>query len=390
MGQRSTTFEVYNQDLRQEILNSIRRYRAACRQCYGVLLLARAAGAEIEIKDESLRVKPKLDNSKIGLASLLGVAKIEKTEKGPRGSGQGYAVNVGAGDAYELRQYFFDQLYPEAKSFVWDSMRRDITTVWNSRDPEFGNASRGWLALQGARGIAQFNWRGIGLPTATAKPRLVGHSVFLNWDKGLGEVEFHLPNLDGGRYHVWRSLRDGSEGWKLGTLYLNERDGKIKIVATHERPDKTDDLDPERVCRVQFQEYPGLLTIAGPDGALTYDSIAGESVKAFLDAALQRRIALENRRAACGNPKRPWGHRRGWLANQDVLSRATLNRTRTVADYNHAWTRRIVTWAAAWRCGQVELGPLPEEMFGHPWQWSQLVANLTYKVEEIGGQLIRA
>jgi hypothetical protein len=63
------------------------------------------------------------------------------------------------------------------KSMRFDSIRRDVTTVWNSLDPEYTKAKRGWLALQGARGVAQFNWRGIGIPQATGRPKLDGYTL---------------------------------------------------------------------------------------------------------------------------------------------------------------------------------------------------------------------
>src|SRR5262245_40933716 len=154
---RSLSVDVVVADeLRQPVVNAIRRYRAACRQLYAVLLLSQQAGAEIVETDEVLRVLPKNEAAKAVLASALG--------KGGKALG------------YELRDWFRQELYPQSLSFVWDSARRDVAAVWTAADPEHPRATRGYLALQGARGIAQFARRGLGFPLATARPKLAGHT----------------------------------------------------------------------------------------------------------------------------------------------------------------------------------------------------------------------
>jgi hypothetical protein len=276
--------------------------------------------------------------------------------------------------------------WPTALSFVWDSLRRDVVTVWTSKDPEFTKANRGWLALQGARGVAQFNWRGIGFPRATARPKLDKHSLTLKWDHDIGPITFNVPRLDGGRYHVWRNLRDGAPNWTLGTLWLNERDGELRTVLSYSRPFSAVDVEATRTCCVVIGEPDEqFLTITGPDGAVTCDSISDKDAVGWLKKMKCRREELERRRAACGNPKRPWGHRQGWRAVQNVLSATTATREKGVRDHNHAWTRRIVSRATAWRCGRISVEGLPvEKLAGEPWKWRQFSDFLQYKAGEKG------
>ena len=370
--QRSLSLDVFAPDeCRQSVLNSIRRYRASCRQLFAVYLLSQQAGSTIRDDGDSLRVIPNGQAAKACLEAAMGKA--------------------GKAAAYELRDWFRAELYPGSMSFVWDSARRDVQTIWSSGDPEFPRASRGYLALNGARNLAQFQRRGIGFPVVTARPKLNGHTLLLNWDHNIGPVELSLPRLDGGRYHVWRALRDGEPEWRLGTVFLNERDGKLSTTISYSRPAREQAVDAGRVCEVRFgEDAENYLRIVGPDGAATYDVISAAECTAWLRRMFARRQELERRRAACGNPRRPWGHRKGWLAAQDVLSRATAQREAGSKDRNHAWTRRIVTRAVAWRCGVVQMPPSPDTLLGQPWGWAQFEQYLRYKCAEAGITLSEA
>lgn len=390
--QRSTTFDLLAPEgTRQVILNSIRAYRAACRQAFAALSLAAVAGAEIEMTDDALSVKPGNDAAAAILAASVGKADVTKVA-GARGAGTTYTLAGGKTLGYDLRSWVLEQLIPGHMSFVWDSLRRDIATAWKAKDPEFTRASRGWLVLQGARNLSQFNYRGIGFPVLTARPKLEGHTLTLKWNHDIGQVDFKfLKKLDGGRYYVWKCLRDGEDGWKLGTVYLNERDGRLFATLTHERPARTAEVEPGRVCHLKFGDsIENFLIISGPDGAASFDTISAADAVGSLTDHKARRAALELRKAACGNPKRPWGHRKGWLANQDVLSRATRQRENLQKHTNHAWTRRVVTRAVSWRCGIVQVYAFPEGLFTHDWRWSQFESFLRYKCGERGITLILA
>jgi hypothetical protein len=400
---RNVTIDVYPpQELWQPIVASIKRYRVACAKMYATLLLAQQAGATIEVDEESgnVKVHPRNDNAKLLLAEAMGTAVNEKGDK-IRGEGQSWTVKVLTAKAYEIRDWFFRDLYPSARAFVYDSARRDICTVWRAPDPEFPQATRGWLSLQLARGPARFARRAIGFARLTGKPQLEGRKLILNWDHDIGKVTFDIPKLEGARYGVWRPLRDGDEGWKLGTLYLTVRESKhakscLSAIISYTFPAKAAILNPAYICNVTIDagDPDVFIHMKGPHGAETYDSIAGHEAVAWLRWMYTRRQVLEARRAACGNPRRPWGHRKGWRAAQDVLSRLTDKRELGQKDRNHAWTRRIATRCRDWGCGSCVINitnGIGETgvgaLFGLPWSWTQFEQHIKYKLTEIGATL---
>lgn len=404
---RSVTFDLLlpqeTQERKPAIIASIRAYRAALRHCYGLLALAQSAGSELQWSEDDCRVKPGNHGARLIAALATGqstpiIEEPAEPAERVRGEGDTYRVQLGRGAVYELRAEIA-RLLPSAMSFVLDSARRDLRTAWTSRDPQFGNASRGWLTLQGSRDWSRFCRRGIGLPRATARPKLHDYRLGLKWDRAIGEIEFKLPSLDASRRSVWRSLADGDDGWTLGTIYLTERDGDLKATVSYHAPRQAVEVDPARTLKVVVREEGDtLLSLSGPDGIATIDAIDRCEVRAFLQHQLARRIELEKRRGATGNPRRPWGYRKGFEVAQETLSRATLQRERGATERNHAWSRRIATRAHAWRCGVVEVGGFPSRSFSggspvgcigdHPWSWSQFELFLRYKLEEIGSALI--
>jgi len=154
----------------------------------------------------------------------------------------------------------------------------------------------------------------------------MGRESVLRWDRGIGEVEFGVGKLDGGRWRVWEAVRGG--GWGLGTVYLSERDRKPFAVLSHSRPADTRDVDPARVLEVTVlgDDPDALIRYHGPDGVETADTIPAADVRAFLDYQSRKRTDLESRRGANGSPRRPWGFRKGWLAAQTTLAAATVRR----------------------------------------------------------------
>ncbi len=381
---RSLTLDVFcaDEDQYRPVRDSIARYRAGCRQMFAVLGLAQAAGAKLKEHAEGVRVTPDGKASKLACAAVLKGARIEKGEK-VRGQGQAYQVHIGVGACYEMRQYFLTELYPDALSFVWDSARRQVWTRWTAKDPEFTRAGRGWLVLQGARGLAWFRGVGIELPQATARPSLEKHSLRLSWDKTIGPVELHIGKLDPGRWYTWRQVLDGT--WPAGTVTLNERDGRLRVSVSYHRSIDPEVLDVERVLRVHVTEAGDALALVGPDGETTYDRISLEDASGMLKRLAAQRSVWEGRRGAAGSPHRPWGNKKAWKATQKHLDRVTLLRERYVTDCNHAWSRRLASRAVSWRCGMVEV--TPSEIGGATWAWDQFRQFAKYKLHEVGAAL---
>jgi hypothetical protein len=284
-----------------------------------------------------------------------------------------------------MRDWFLRHLYPTAMSFIWDACRRDVLAVWSSKDPEYPATSRGWLALQGARGVAMFMRRGIGFPAATARPKLANHTLTLNWDRDIGPVEFVVPKLDSGRWLPWKSLVEQAEGWKLGTMYLSERKGKVFVTVSYEQPIAVGNIDPARKLCLHFGDTQDqFIRLMGPDGTSTCDVISAQSTMAYLLRALNRRQKLEKRRGSCGSLRQPWGLRQANLVETEMLKRQTAERSKRTADWNHAWTRRVITRAVNWRCGTLEVDRHPEVLFGQPWDWHAFEKDLEYKAEAAG------
>lgn len=397
----------------QRIISSIREYRAALRHCYGILAASRAAGASISWSEDNCTLKPNAAPGLLIAALATDQAKVTKDQPQPgearvRGEGDSYTVQIGRGACYEIRTEL-SRMLTNSMSFVIDSARRDLHTAWTAGDPEHPKASRGWLTLQGSRGLAQFNNRGIGFPMATAKPKFGDHGIELKWDKAVGAVDFRFSRLDPESWRTYSAIREAGLGgsgdgliYKPGTVFLSERYGKIFVLLTYSRPPRSQELDRSRTCRVEFRGTGDTLcTIAGPDGDKTFEVIDSAGVLGWLQQLLQAKLALEKRRAAYGSPSRPWGHRRGWLKAQQVLNGYTLQRERSVHDHNHRWSARILTRAVAWRCGKLVIGKLPERLggmagaggvvnpeTGHPWNWSDLKGKLVYKCEELGVELV--
>jgi hypothetical protein len=290
---------------------------------------------------------------------------------------------------YQLRNFVRNDLAPTWMSFVWDSLRGDVSSRWKARDPEITKATKGWLVLQGARGLSMFTRIGIGFPSAVARPKIEGHDVTMKWDHDIGAVCFKLNKLDGGRYHVLKGVRDNLPGWKLGTVYLNERDNKLRLTVSYECPDPVKTLDPNNLMEITFTGVPNQYITVKGSGNLEGDSISVVEALGQLQQLNIKRDRWESRRAAVGNPRKAWGSKPLWDATQKVVGVVTERRSNAIKTRNHLWTRRLVEDALRWQCGSVKINNMPErELLGEPWNWSQFRQFLEYKITENGGIIV--
>jgi len=361
---RSVCVDVFVPDeSRQRIIASIRQYRAVCRQMYSACAMAKMASAALQFNDDDFRVVPLAGSEQELLTATFG--------RNPQ------------------RTLTKNDLLPTALSFVWDSARRDVQSRWTAKDPEFTKATRGWLTLNGARCFARFNRIGIGCPAATARPVIANHSVSIKWDHEIGDVQFKLGRLDSNRFYIYKQISEHAAGWKLGTVYINERDGRIVLQISFERPDKCANVSDSRQLCVSFSDDPEkFMLLSGPDGAASSDTISATEAIAWIDELKRIRDKFELRRAAAGNPRRPWGSSTQWRGIQNRLSNNTERRMNGVSCRNHLWTRRIACRAESWRCGIIAVKNVPEALFNRPWNWSQFRAFLEYKITEIGGRIV--
>jgi len=351
--------------LHQPILDSIRRYRMGCRQLFGILGCAMAAGASI-IDNKSLSLKPNTSAAQLLLRQVFGLAEDDQAK-----------VLV-----YPARRWFLQQLCPSCLSFVWDSARRQVVTRWRARDPEFTKAQRGWLILQGARGVGEFRHTGIEMPQATARPKLLKREVKLKWDRVISDVTLYLESFDPGRWWTWSKILDGT--WSAGTVTLNERDGKLRLTVSYDQPVDDAKLDPERTLTVVVANDN--LILSGPSGETVSIGLANAIGRL---KQLRAQSELWDRRKRCaGNPKRPWGDKKSWRQTVKHLNGITLNRRRFQEDCNHAWSRRVASNAIRWRCGNIVFTvPDSAKLMNEPWQWADFATKIAYKISDRGGVL---
>lgn len=347
---------------RQAIISSIRKYRAAARKMFCAIAMSEIAGATVDEKTGI--VKPSNDRSKKILADAFDLQDKKA-------------------HAYELRNFIRTEFAPEWMSFVWDSLRADVSSRWRAKDGEFPKATRGYLIDQGARSLGFFAHIGIGFPQATAKPTIEDHKLHLKWTHDLGEIVFTIGKLDPGRYWHFKNVRDKSNGYEPGTFFLNERDGRLFVLISFSAPMKSCEIDPNAETHVHFN-------IKDKNNFLTMGSIAVDVTEtaAWISELKKLSEKFQERMGAAGNPKKPWGHRKAFKSNSVRLNHITERRENGTTVRNHLWSRRIVDEMKRNQTGKLIVHNFPtKEMFGFPWKFDQLKNFISYKCSEIGASV---
>jgi hypothetical protein len=367
---RSVTLPVFlPEELKEkyhDIIASIRLYRAIARQMFCACAMAEIAGAKIVRDKEFIKVIPQKDEA---LTILKAAFKQD-----------------GKAHLYQLRSLVLDELAPTFHSFVWDSLRREVSKRWVSRD-QLIPATRGYLLLQGVRDIAQFKSLGIGIPAISSNPKLTEHRLSIKWDHGIGGIDFVINRLDGQRYVIWKCLRDGEKGWRLGTSYLTEWDGKLRVTMTYECPDKKIKLDESKKLTLSFtkDETPVEFFQLFHNGKAAYVISVADAMHR-IDKLYKQRMQYEVNRASDGGKR--YGHRAAYKATQSTLSKISLRRTCVTTEWNHLWTRRIINFLIHANSGTLEVEKMPDSLLGRPWPWKQFVDFLKYKTDENNIELI--
>ena len=367
---RSVTLPVFlpeeAKDKYQDIINSIRLYRAIARQMFAACAMAEIAGAKITHDKEYIKIIPQKD-------AALSILKTAFKQDGKA-------------HLYQLRTLVLDELAPTFHSFVWDSLRREVSKRWVSRD-QLIPATRGYLLLQGARDIAQFKSLGIGIPAIPSTIKLKDHRLSVKWDHSIGGIDFGINRLDGQRYIIWKCLRDGEKGWKLGTSYLSEREGRLRVTITYEAPDKKIKLDKSKKLILSFtqEEKPMDFLKLSHNGRKLYTISVADAMNR-IDRLFKLRQQYEINRASDGGKK--WGHRAAYKSTQAKVSKITLRRTCVTKEWNHLYSRRIMNFMNHANAGVLEVEKLPSDLLGRPWPWKQFFEFLSYKADENNVKLI--
>ena len=359
------------EDLRRKIISSIREYRATARMMFSACTMAEMAGATItHDSEDNLKIIPNNDKVKLILNNVFDYPG----EK--------------CWHLYQLRTFVLEEQNTTWKSFVWDAVRSDVASRWRAPDTQFPKAKRGYLVVQGARAIARFNNIGIGMPRETARFKFHDHIFEVGWDKQIGNVQFVIPKLDSARYYVLRNLKNETVGWKTGTVYLNERDGKTFLQISFTRPDIEKNIDTDKVLNVEFAPDIENFICVYTDKRNEADKISFAETLQWLDKISIVQKKYENERASCGNKHRKWGNKKAWNSIQDKIENLSKLRINGCKTRNHLWTRRIIENAIRYNAGTIKIVNVPErELFGHPWGMFEFKNFLKYKIEELGGAL---
>ena len=206
---RSVTFNVFiqkeHEGLKQKVRDGLKLYRDTMKVLHATALCAEEAGAEIIV------------DPKKGLVLKPGVLEDGKTQRSKNILEALAGVEDKKAHLYPL-YYGAKELAPEFLSKVWSALQREVSSHWRAKDPEFTKASKGWLILQGVRRMAQF--QNVPLEIHPDNIKFDKHELLLQWDRNLGYVPVRLLKLDGGRWHLFRSLASGN--WHIGAAYLYE------------------------------------------------------------------------------------------------------------------------------------------------------------------------
>jgi IS605 OrfB family transposase len=376
---------------------SLALFRHVCRQAFAVYGMAAAAGAEIierekKRKGETLTeivLNPSNDRAKHVLAELFDHKKKDGEYYKPQG--------------YELRPWLIS-LAPTCRTFVADLALRKAIERWKAKDPQFTQARRGYLVLQGAREVGRFGRVGITLPLNQCRPEWSDRGVTVDWDREIGRVKFRLPRLDQGRWRVWEKVRSGEYPPGSITLTTNKHGGP-RLLIPYTVPTADHDLDFKRVLEVAFDtDDPSACFKAKLVGGrrtivddIRHDELSAVAALAGIDRLKAQQDKCERERSACGNRRarnRGEGHPKAFRAISRRTARLTKARTNTVRTWNHTWAARLVHLAVQYAAGNLVVADLPanksiegapaSHLFGRPWAWSEFQNILKSKAAAAG------
>lgn len=357
--QRAIRFVVYtsNPDVHRTVVNSIRYYRYVTNKVFSTILAVEMLGASVEVNEGSnLKIVPRTDRAKELLSIIFN--------------------KVGKAAFYEVREYVLNHMAPDWHSFVFDGMRRELWSRWQARDPVH-EASHGYLVLNGVRNPTIFRNAGIGFHSSTTKFAFDGHAISLKWDHKVGSVEFRTKKLSGGQYYIWRMLRSGA--WHIQNLMLSERSNEISLTFNYYQPCNIDVL-PEDLRVVKLKIVDSAFQIADASRSLVDQKIDTIAAISWLSRLKIQSSERSKSLSSVGNASSRIGnslHRK--------LRTLTERRKKGCKTWNHVWTKRIIHICSNLDVGRIDFEyPTKAELGGHPWSWSEFLAQLSYKADAAG------
>ena len=186
--------------------------------------------------------------------------------------------------------------------------------------------------------------------------------------------------IDKSRWSIWTRIVSGN--LKIGTISLNERDGKLKLsIPYYVEPRGT--LDDSRTLEVAFNseqdEFIKCIIREGQKG-FSVDLARREKLSclealASLDRLSAQRDKHDKRRRSCGNKGK------AYRSATEKLGRITKQRTNTTEYWNHLWSKIVTKIAERWDCGKIQVFDIPKDLFGRSWPWASFVSKLQYKAD---------
>jgi len=429
-----------NKGIYQKVVNDIAQYRSTARKIFSMLAMSEIAGAKISFVEEKVKkkegekqedpkvyveVKPDPESSfeiKDNFAKIID----PKMGKSLKSSKDGKPFR---NCAYAFRSMVLKEISPNWLCHVWDNLRKDVESCFNSHDPEFTKATRGWLIEQHRRNLASFQRKGLAILWAKSHEKDVVFAdnkleVTLNWNRELGPVKFQIlgkrrkgdrkRKLDGHRYSILDNIRRGR--WSIGTVRLSEYDGKLVLFVPYKPVicSSSSQNDPNRITEITIGDNPNEFfdcRVRSDNMSLTdqkrHFSIPVSVVVSWLDGLNSYRNRLRNNLRGCGNKHardNGSGHGKAYRKICEMLDNITKCRSNGSNSWNHVWSKRLVKIANEWNCGKIEIFNLPQSkedkrrdeeeeveekkeicgLLGRPWCWSTFKNFVGYNAKRFG------
>lgn len=420
----SVHFDVFilepDKDKRIAMYQAIRQdfalFRGAARKAASCLIMSQAAGCEIDLNEKEVRLTPDSDKSKSILLSVFGPPILG-----------GEAKRFG----YPMRPWI-KSMMPNFKADMADAALSAVVSWYTNADQQFPKATKGWLALQGARRPPMFDrlplsMRGPAAEKAEVKCTKRGFLIKYRTD-----IEFEVKlagnrqrpagaercgeRIDTSRWYIFKNIRDGKWPCKSAFLHMDE-EGKLRVRLAYYPPaKKVSGLDPLRTLAVSFakdmDQFICLDIIEGKkagkiairNGAYVDLDIVRRDWKSAAAAiayfhrlkAQQERYTAQLRSAGSRRDVREgFGHKKAADKAIRIRNALTIQRENAAKSWNDIWSKWVVKTATDWHCKNIVVfGPpkpvdpknpsVDQGLLGMPWGWYAFKAMVEYKAKFAG------
>ena len=361
----STTFKVKIEDkeLRNELINHIQAYRYTARKLFAEAIITMNAAAETEYTNGRLKIKSDYEKIKIILETLNN-APCKKTTY------------------YSFYKRAAELLPEGVNSTIRAAIVLDIEKAMKQPDLEIVGANgkgvpKGYLAMLGTRGVAQFHNLGMSIVKQTIKLNEEGAEIKFNTN--LEPVKIEFTKLDRFRKDVIENIIYKEPGWELcdSRITYIGKDNEIRMFVSYKKPDEIIETVEGRDLNVTFTDFMDRFIIVsdGTDGGASRLSFYGADL-------ILRQLAAKTHRFQGAKDACIGVHQKAYNAINEKLNRNTVRRTRVIKDWNHRFSKYIVGKAVESKAERIVIENLPEQgIFEHPWAMHELKSMINYKAK---------